>query len=116
MNRRDVGAWGEAVALKHLQKTGYKLLERNYRAGRFEIDLIMMDGGTIVFVEVKARRSDRFGVGAERVGPQKQQHIIKAAQMYLLRFKDGEYSARFDVVDILLPEGSFEHYKGAFIC
>ena len=91
------GQAGEDAALDHLRKSGLKLVERNFRCKAGEIDLIMQEGSTLVFVEVRKRSNPRFGGAAASVTWQKQRRLIRAAQFYLLRFRDPP-PCRFDVV------------------
>jgi putative endonuclease len=91
------GQAGEDAALEHLRKSGLKLVERNFRCKAGEIDLIMQEGSTLVFVEVRKRSNPRFGGAAASVTWQKQRRLIRAAQFYLLRFRDPP-PCRFDVV------------------
>ncbi|MFX7820786.1 YraN family protein, partial [Acinetobacter baumannii] len=74
---------GEDAALVYLQQQGLRLLERNWRCKAGEIDLIMQDDATLVFVEVRRRKNDRFGGAAASVTWHKQQKLIRAAQWYL---------------------------------
>jgi putative endonuclease len=93
------GAAAESLACAHLQRAGLKLVTRNYRCPPGEIDLIMDERGTLVFVEVRYRRSSRHGSPAESVDARKRARITAAAQHYLLgRAHDGE--CRFDVVAV----------------
>ena len=93
------GRDAEDRACAHLRKHGLRLVERNFRCRGGEIDLIMRDGPTLVFVEVRFRRSDRFGGSAETVDVHKQARLIGAAQLYLQR-KRITAPCRFDVVAI----------------
>lgn len=113
MNKTEIGAYGEARALAYLRQKGYALLARNCRYGHKEIDLIMQDGDCIVFVEVKTRRSDRFGAAREAVDARKQQNLIAAARMYLQQGKL-DVSARFDVVEVDTGAGRITHLVDAF--
>ena len=83
-----------------------------------ELDLVVVDGRTIVFAEVKTRRSHRTGHPAEAVGPQKQQRLTRLALAFLKRHELLEHSARFDVVAITWPKElrrpTIEHIKNAF--
>jgi putative endonuclease len=104
--RRQGSHW-EQVAETFLRQRGLRTLEKNFQARFGEIDLIMQQGNTLVFTEVRYRRSDRHGSGAETVNPRKQQRIVKAARLYLhrhARFRDRP--CRFDVVSIGQREGS----------
>lgn len=104
---KQVGDAAEEQALRHLQRAGLRLLERNYRTpgrGGGEIDLILRDGdGTLVFVEVRRRASARQGGAAASVSVTKQRRIIFAARHYLLRW-GAPPPCRFDVV-ALEPQG-----------
>lgn len=109
------GKKGEDLACEYLQKQGLSLVERNFRLRLGEVDLIMRDGDTLVFVEVKYRSSQVFGGALAAVTPKKQQKIRLVAEVYLQRF-DEMPSVRFDVVGIN-PLGSgyrFKWVKGAF--
>ena len=72
MSAQSAGRRGERLALRYLRRRGYRLLQRNYRHGRHEIDLVMQDGDCLVFVEVKARSNIAFGTPAMAVGREKQ--------------------------------------------
>lgn len=78
-----MGAWGEDLALRYLIKHGYRLVERNYRTRRGEIDLILRKEGTLVFVEVKLRRGTGFGDPLEAVTLRKQATLRYLAERYL---------------------------------
>jgi len=114
VNKSAKGIEGERAALKYLQSKGYLLLEKNYRAQRCEIDLIMQDDETTAFVEVKARSGMRFGLGREAVTRQKQANIIKAATAYAADHGLLEASLRFDVVEVELPSLRVTHIENAF--
>lgn len=93
------GCEAEERACAHLRRRGLTLLERNFRCRRGEIDLIMRDGSTVVFVEVRYRRNARFGDSAETVDVRKQHRLLAAAQTYLQR-NAHQTPCRFDVVAI----------------
>ena len=106
MTTKDVGDAGEAQALAHLLGQGLTLVERNYRVARGpnarggEVDLILREpDGTLVFVEVRTRRSASHGGAAASVGATKQRRLVLAAQHYLQRFKTLP-ACRFDVVTV----------------
>jgi putative endonuclease len=96
---RRLGVRGERLAVRHLRRRGYRIVERNFRAAGAEIDIIASQGNTIVFVEVKARRTGSAGGAADAVDPRKQARIRRAAGIYLARQPEG-VAARFDVVAI----------------
>lgn len=102
---RDVGQAMELIAQQHLQTHGLTLVTRNFTCKFGEVDLIVKEQDTFVFVEVKYRQSKQFGGAIHAVSPSKQQKIIKTAQFYLQQSNLNEYNTccRFDVVAI---EGS----------
>jgi len=110
------GSRGEEVALGHLLHIGYKLEHRNWRYKHLEIDLIMLDENTLVFVEVKTRSGANFGLPYEAVTWQKQRKLSQAATIFIRQNKyEGEI--RFDVVSILANKENqynIRHIKDAF--
>jgi len=109
------GTKGEQAALTHLLSHGYLLKQKNWRYKHLEVDLIMMDGPVLVFVEVKTRTTADFGLPYEAVNWQKQRKLSQAATIYIRQHGyDGEI--RFDVVSILSDQGQFNirHIKDAF--
>ncbi len=109
---RRIGDDAEKIAINYLQQKGLRLIDRNYHSRRGEIDIIMEDAGTLAFIEVKYRQSERFGNAAEMVTPQKQRKIIATALHYLQQQKR-DWACRFDVVTIT-PENGVNWIKGAF--
>ncbi len=99
-DRFKFGRRSESEAARFLKQKGYKILRRNYRNRLGEIDLIALDKDTLVFVEVKARRSDEFGGPKNAVTRHKQKKIARVALFYLKECGQGERKARFDVVAI----------------
>ncbi len=118
---KALGDAAEALALAHLQRHGLRLVERNYRiaggprARGGEIDLIVRDrDGTLVFVEVRARRSTSHGGAAASIGATKRQRLVRAAQRYLLaRHPAVPPPCRFDVVAVE-GDGTLEWLRAAF--
>ena len=105
MNRIASGRHGEDQAAVLLTNKGYTILERNYRSGRWgEIDLVCLDRGDLVFVEVKARKSVNFGQPVEAVSWGKRQRLMHAAQQYKLTHPKTPESMRFDVVAVTLSD------------
>lgn len=103
----DRGREAEERACRHLTAAGLRLLERNFNSRRGEIDLVMREGATLVFVEVRYRRSDRFGSGAESVDRRKMSRILAAARHYLqLHPGVADRPCRFDVVAIGPGDGN----------
>jgi putative endonuclease len=111
-----LGKEGERVAERYLQKKGYKLVERNYRCKAGELDLIVLDRGVVVFVEVKTRTGRGFGSPLEAVEFRKQRKMIQAAQFFLAEKGLQQRDARFDVVGVSWPgrEPIVEHIENAF--
>jgi putative endonuclease len=101
-DRGRVGTLGESVAVRALKNAGYKILDINYRCKLGEIDVIAREGGTLVFVEVKARRSNRFGNPKMAVTQKKQRKVSMVALEYLKRNGISDEKARFDVVAVSL--------------
>ena len=93
---RAKGQLGEDAAVKYLLKKGFKIAERNYRTPTGEVDIVAMDGETLVFIEVKARKGEQFGSPAQSVNIQKQKRIIKAALYYLTALSRRKKEANFN--------------------
>jgi len=100
-----VGAWGEALAAKYLQKKKYKLITTGYRCRFGEIDLIMADKKYLIFVEVKLRKSDQFAQAHEFVDLHKQNRLRTTAELYLSQYPT-TLQPRFDVIEIYAPNGT----------
>lgn len=112
----DTGDAGEKIAVSFLKKKGFRILKTNWRIEKWEIDIIAEDKKERVFVEVKTRFSHEFGDPAEAVTPQKQKHLINAANLYVLQ-EDYEGPLRFDIISIFLQKGSLpeiKHIEDAF--
>jgi putative endonuclease len=113
-----LGARGERAAARYLQRCGYQIVSRSDRGKLGEIDLVAIDGRTIVFVEVKTRRSQAAGHPAEAVDRKKQRRLTRLALSYLKRYGLLEYPARFDVVAVIWPDDAhpptIEHFRDAF--
>ena len=112
MNKREVWTRGEVTAKRYLEGKGYRTLAENYAAKQGEIDLVMQDGDTIVFVEVKARETLAYGEPIEAVTPQKVRRIALTAQQFLVQKRLLGRAMRFDVVEVLY--GEVRHTENAF--
>jgi putative endonuclease len=114
--RQGFGRRGERDAERYLKRHGYRILQRNFRAAGAEIDLVAAEGGTLVFVEVKARRGVGSGTPQEAVDGRKQRRIRRAAEIYVARMRAHDYPIRFDVVAIRMDGGEarLELLKDAF--
>jgi len=107
-----IGNERETQACDYLQRQGLKLLQRNYRARRGEIDLVMRDGDCLVFVEVRYRKSKAFGSPAETVTRNKQLRLVSAARQYLQQHPS-RLDCRFDILGIE-ADGDIQWLKNAF--
>jgi putative endonuclease len=108
----EKGRQYEREAEKYLLSEGFRILERNYRAGHKEIDLIARKDNTVVFIEVKGSTTERFGHPAERVTRKKQENLIAAAEKFIIDRNLKGCDFRFDL--ITFHSGRLEYYPGAF--
>lgn len=116
-HRRALGTAGESAAARHLAGRGYRIVEANVRCRFGEIDLVAIDAGVIVFVEVKGNRGGRFGSPEEMVTPAKQRRLTRLAAWYLQRRCWLGRPARFDVVAVewdAAGAASVRHFSDAF--
>ena len=102
LNNRELGKLGEYFANKYISQNGYLPLEKNYRTKGGEIDIIAKDGDYTVFIEVKARKSIRFGYPREAVDYRKQIKIKNIANIYLSKNNKFNSHIRFDVIEVML--------------
>jgi len=116
MDNKVIGNAGEQAAAEYLQRAGYSIMARNYRVVLGEIDIIARDGDTVVFVEVKTRRTMRCGRPAAAVNYFKQQKISRVAAVFLRQRHLLGCPCRFDVVEVYGagPEFTLRQIKGAF--
>lgn len=101
---RLLGKWGEQLTANYLRKNGWKIFETNFRCRLGEIDLIAANQNYLIFVEVKLRKSNRFGQAGEAVTFSKQQRIRATAELYLTTHPT-KLQPRFDVAEIYAPQG-----------
>lgn len=92
--------WGEAIAARYLSDHGFTIRARNWRHGHGELDIVAERAGEIVFVEVRARRSDAFGTPEESLGARKQAKLIETAQAYLQAHDLDDAQWQIDVIAI----------------
>jgi putative endonuclease len=104
--RQRIGRWGEDLAATHLAGRGWQILERNARTPYGEIDLVARAADMLVFVEVKARTTDSFGLPEDSLTALKQEHLRNAAEAYLTAHPELEGNWRVDVVAIRGKPGS----------
>ena len=98
--RRSLGRRGEELAAGYLEKKGYRILQRNYRSGAGEMDIVAQDGDCLVFVEVRTRSTKEYGTPEESITPSKAQRLIEVAQGYLQEQGDSAREWRIDLVAI----------------
>ena len=116
-HKRVWGARGEDLAHRFLQKRGYRVVARNWRAedGSGELDIVAWDGPTLVVVEVKTRASADFGLPEEAVDAAKRGHVARTAARYAREADIALDNVRFDIVSVLLgPKAKIEHLQHAF--
>lgn len=102
MHTQRVGRFGEDEAEKYLKQKGYKILERNFSCKRGEIDIIALDKDEIVFIEIKARISLKYGLPSEAVTKYKLKHIYKTAEYYLYSRNLQNENTRIDVIEVYI--------------
>jgi putative endonuclease len=115
--RKLFGQAGESAAEEYLRRKGYRILARNLRSALGELDIVAEDGQVLVFVEVKARRTDVFGGAIHAVHHRKQEKLIQLAAQYLARHHIKNRLCRFDVVLLQGPNAvapQIEHIQNAF--
>jgi putative endonuclease len=115
---QTLGQRGEAAAARYLRRLGYTIIATGQRLRQGEIDLVAVDGRTLVFVEVKTRTSTQAGHPADAVDVEKQRRLTRLALAYLRRHDLLDCPTRFDVVAVTWPDEDrpprIEHFKGAF--
>lgn len=100
----DLGKYGESLAVSVLIEKGFEIIEKNYRYGHGEIDIIANDKDVLVFVEVKTRKNKEYGEPEEAITYSKQKQLFKVANSYLYEKELTDIDCRFDVVAILLEQ------------
>ena len=115
--RDDLGRRGEDEAARYLKALGYRIVGRRERILRGDIDIVALDGRTVVFVEVRSKSDTRHGHPAETVGTVKQRRLAELATAYIRRHRLEDCSVRIDVVAVTFAAGAtpvVEHYQNAF--
>lgn len=108
MKKKELGNFGEQIASEYLQKENYKIIKRNYYCRKGEIDIIAQKQKEIIFIEVKTRTNNSYGMPAEAVNPIKQRNIKQVANYFLYKNNLLDTFTRFDVIEIKLVKGKFE--------
>jgi putative endonuclease len=111
----ELGKKGEDIAADYLAEEGYKILNRNWRYGKDEIDIIAETDKFIVFIEVKSRSTSYFGEPEDAVDNQKQRFLVRAADAYVNQ-KEIDLEVRFDIISIIFEKGkhTIRHIEDAF--
>lgn len=110
--RRALGQLGEDIAVRHLQRMGYIVLQRNYRCTEGEVDIVARDHERLAFVEVRARRGTAFGTAKESVTARKQARLATVALCYLQEHGYSDADWGIDVVAVqLTPRGTLQHIE-----
>lgn len=105
--KKELGNVGEKIATEYLEKNKYKIIKRNFYCRQGEIDIIAKYKNEIVFIEVKTRTNNNFGMPSEAVNNIKKTHMYKAARYFLYKSNYLEKFVRFDVVEVFLRNGKF---------
>ena len=112
-HKKLLGSVGEKKAAKFLKSLGYKVVAKNFKTKIGEIDLILLDGETLVFCEVKTREGDVYGTPGEAVNIEKRNKYYKVAEQYLVKnYGSIDVKCRFDVVEV--QNGQINHIINAF--
>ena len=111
-----LGEQGEQIAERWLRQRGWTILDRRWRSGRRDLDLVASQGELVAFVEVKARRRNEFGGPVEAVGWRKQRELVRSAAVWIDRHGRPNESYRFDVIGVLMDGNSvrIKHIENAF--
>lgn len=114
--KQEIGSYGEELAVKHLVKKGYKILTRNWRFQKGEIDIIALDKEWLVFVEVKTRSTIDFGNPEEFISTRQQKMIVNTAHQFIVD-NDRQEESRFDAIGIVIQNNKvvqIDHIEEAF--
>ena len=116
MNTRKTGAGAEDAAIKYIVANGIEPVERNYTTPYGEADIIAKEGSVFVFIEVKARRNQKYGSPADAVTKRKNLRYLNIAQYYCMSKSIRDYEVRFDVAEVYISGGKFNvnYIKNAF--
>jgi len=110
-SNRDIGIIGEQEAIKYLKRMGYKIIERNFKTKKGEIDVIAMDNDILSFIEVKTRKTDKFGLPCESVNLRKQHTMGTVSLIYMAKKGMFNRPCRFDVVEVYMDGESVKEIR-----
>lgn len=117
MNQTEIGQRGEDAAVAYLERIGMSVVDRNWRDGRGELDIVALDGATLVVCEVKTRRGASHGTPEEAVSAAKQRRLTRLARSYIAANALEPCNVRFDVVSIAViasDRALLRHHRAAF--
>lgn len=100
-SRREVGAWGEAIAVRYLKEKGYQIVTQHWTHRIGEIDIIAVKDGRIIFVEVKTRTSAKYGTPEEGITWRKQQCLARTANVYMIKHKFDNIPYQIDSIAVI---------------
>lgn len=108
--RQEIGRWGENLACEYLEKSNYKIIERNFLCRQGEIDIIAKDIGKkeIVFIEVKTRCNLKYGNPVEAVNQKKQNHIKQVVRYYIYKKQIQDIAIRIDVIEVYMQKQNYK--------
>ena len=115
-SHNELGKWGEDVAATYLERQGYTIIERDWKSGHRDLDIIALDGDTVVFVEVKTRSNCMFTDPEIAVDYQKIRHLQQAANHYI-KYRHINHDIRFDIITVvgtMNDSPAIDHIKDAF--
>ncbi len=118
MDRQGIGTRGEDAAAAYLERVGMDIIDRNWRNGRGELDIVALDGEALVICEVKTRTTTAQGTPEEAVSPAKQRRLVRLAQAYLSAAGIEDCTVRFDVITIRVlsdDRALLRHHRNAFV-
>lgn len=116
MNKKELGQRAEDLACEYLLRQGLMVLERNFYIRGGELDIVAMEGETIVFVEVRSKSKGNYGLPEETISEKKRQFLYRAAEQYLIKQEYTDKNCRFDVISVLFQERKtvVKWFKDAF--
>ena len=115
-SHNELGKWGEDVAATYLERQGYTIMERDWKSGHRDLDIVALDGNTVVFVEVKTRSNRMFTDPEIAVDYQKIRHLQQAANHYI-KYRHINHDIRFDIITVvgtMNDSPAIDHIKDAF--
>lgn len=117
MYKKELGDYGEYLAIQFLKTNGYEIISRNFFSRFGEIDIIAKDGDEYVFIEVKTRTNKQYGVPADAVDTYKRKHIVSASRYFIYKYNIANKYIRFDVIEVKINRKKIDinHIKNVFL-